>query len=86
MTYTADLIPLMAKTLVDLSGPETEIILCWCEPRLFTFNSDVMEELNRDGIPVFDQSFKVERITTGPAFDAGLTNKDRTFILRMKRK
>ena len=54
MTYTADLIPLMAKTLVDLSGPETEIILCWCEPRLFTFNSDVMEELNRDGIPVFD--------------------------------
>jgi len=86
LTYTSGLVELLAKTLVDFSGPKTEVILCWCEPTLFTFNTDVMSELNEKGIPLFEKDFVVERITQGPAFDAGLSNKNRSFILRMKRK
>jgi len=86
LTYTSGLIELLAKTLKDFSGPNTEILLCWCEPTLFTFNTDVMTELNEKGIPLLEKDFAVERITKGPAFDAGLSNKSRSFILRMKRK
>ena len=86
LTYTSGLVELLAKTLVDFSGPKTEVILCWCEPTLFTFNTDVMTELNEKGIPLFENDFVVERITQGAAFDAGLSNKNRSFILRMKRK
>jgi len=86
LTYTSGLIAPLAKTLKDFSGPKTDIILCWCEPKLFTFNTDVMTELNEKGIPELQKDFTVERITQGPAFDAGLSNKSRSFILRLKRK
>jgi hypothetical protein len=86
LTYTSGLIEPLAKTLKDFSGPNTEILLCWCEPTLFTFNTDVMTELNEQGIPLLERDFTVERITKDPAFDAGLSNKSRSFILRMKRK
>ena len=51
--------------LFFLPGENSEIILCWCEPKLFTFNTDVMAQLNADGIPVFERDFNVERITSG---------------------
>ncbi|EKX42778.1 hypothetical protein GUITHDRAFT_111148 [Guillardia theta CCMP2712] len=61
LTYSAGLIPLLADTLNDFSGPQTEILLCWCEPKLFTWNTDVMEELNKE-IEYFRSRFKVETI------------------------
>jgi len=70
LTYTSGLIAPLAKTLKDFSGPQTEIILCWCEPKLFTFNTDVMTELNDKGIPELQKDFKVERITEGQLINA----------------
>jgi len=81
LTYSAGLIPLLADTLNDFSGPQTEILLCWCEPKLFTWNTDVMEELNKE-IEYFRSRFKVETIRSGPAFQG----HDNTFLLRMKKK
>ena len=45
--------------------PLFSLFPCRCEPTLFTFNTDVMSELNEKGIPLFEKDFVVERITSG---------------------
>ena len=78
LTYTSGLIAPLAKTLKDFSGPKTDIILCWCEPKLFTFNTDVMTELNEKAIPELQKDFTVERITQGQ-FSCELPPHERVF-------
>jgi len=81
LTYTSGLVPNIIDTIQKLGSDNVEVIFCWCEPALFTWNSNVMDELN-EGLRAFDSAFSVNKITTGNAFKG----HDNTFVLRMTPK
>mmetsp|Transcript_13511 Transcript_13511/g.21114 ORF Transcript_13511/g.21114 Transcript_13511/m.21114 type:complete len:282 (+) Transcript_13511:602-1447(+) len=81
LTYTAELIPKIIETIKLFGSPKAEVVFCWCEPDLFNWNTDVMDQLNQ-GIKLFDKEFKVESIKSGPIVE-GHPN---TFLLHMRAK
>lgn len=57
------------------------MILTWCEPKIFTWNTDVMEQLNL-GLDTLDAYFDVEYIREGKEFQG----HEKTFIIKMTPK
>ena len=81
LTYTDNVLPLLIDTITAFTHSKSEIILTWCEPKIFTWNTPVMDELNQ-GIEEFSNYFNVQRITEGEQFKG----HDNTFIVRLTRK
>lgn len=81
LTYTDNVLPDLIDTLSSFTHSKSEIILTWCEPKIFTWNTHVMDELNQ-GIEMFANYYNVQTITEGEQFQG----HDNTFIIRLTQK
>eukprot|EP00283_Hemiselmis_rufescens_P010210 CAMPEP_0173434772 /NCGR_PEP_ID=MMETSP1357-20121228/13411_1 /TAXON_ID=77926 /ORGANISM="Hemiselmis rufescens, Strain PCC563" /LENGTH=301 /DNA_ID=CAMNT_0014399675 /DNA_START=289 /DNA_END=1194 /DNA_ORIENTATION=+ len=76
LTYSEGVLPDLIKTLKDFMHKDSEVILVWCEPKLFTWNTDVMSRLNQ-GILTFDRYFDAKVIMSNKTYN---THPDTTIV------
>mmetsp|Transcript_25481 Transcript_25481/g.59030 ORF Transcript_25481/g.59030 Transcript_25481/m.59030 type:complete len:351 (+) Transcript_25481:148-1200(+) len=69
LTYSEGVLPDLIKTLKDFMHKDSEVILVWCEPKLFTWNTDVMSRLNR-GIETFDNFFDAKVLVSNKKYNS----------------
>mmetsp|Transcript_4357 Transcript_4357/g.8540 ORF Transcript_4357/g.8540 Transcript_4357/m.8540 type:complete len:346 (-) Transcript_4357:105-1142(-) len=68
LTYSEGVLPELIKCMKDFMHGDSQVLLVWCEPKLFTWNTDVMDRLNA-GIRTFDKYFDAKILVASETYN-----------------